>query len=69
MALALFVLADCATTKIYPARRVGRYTVDRAVIERGPPDKPAKLSNGSLVVDWLTRQSWSGRARRIISCA
>jgi hypothetical protein len=56
MALARFVPADCATTKIHPGRRVGHYTVDQAVIELGPPDNAAKLSNGSLVADWLTRR-------------
>lgn len=56
MALALFVLAGCATTKIDWAGRVGNYTFDQAVVELGPPDKQAKLSDGSLVADWLTRR-------------
>ena len=56
MALALFVLAGCATTKIDWAGRVGHYTFDQAVVELGPPDKQAKLSDGALVADWLTRR-------------
>lgn len=56
MALALCVLAGCATHKIDWAGRIGNYTFDQAVIELGPPDKQAKLSDGSLVADWLTRR-------------
>jgi len=56
MALTLFALAGCATPKIDWASRVGRYTFDQAVVELGPPDKQAKLSDGSLVADWLTRR-------------
>jgi hypothetical protein len=56
MALALFALAGCATPKIDWASRVGHYTFDQAVVELGPPDKQATLSNGSRVADWLTRR-------------
>lgn len=56
MALALFLVAGCATPRIDWAGRVGNYTFDQAVVELGPPDKQATLTNGSLVADWLTRR-------------
>ncbi|MDW8308698.1 MAG: hypothetical protein RMK20_04915, partial [Verrucomicrobiales bacterium] len=34
--------------------RVGSYTFDLAVTELGPPDKQAKLSDGSTVAEWIT---------------
>lgn len=36
--------------------RVGSYTFDQAVMEMGPPDKSATLSDGSKVTEWLTRR-------------
>ncbi len=59
MVLAVFVLGGCATAKIDWAGRVGHYTFDQAVVELGPPDKEAKLSDGARVADWLTQR---GRA-------
>jgi hypothetical protein len=56
LALTVLFLAGCATHKIDWAGRVGHYTFDQAVVELGPPDKQAKLSDGSLVADWLTRR-------------
>ena len=51
--LALF-LAGCATTpKIDWKARVGTYTYDQSVTDFGPPDKMAKLSDGSTVGEWL----------------
>ena len=51
--LTLF-LAGCVTTpKIDWQARVGTYTYDQAVIEFGPPDKKAKLSDGTTVGEWL----------------
>lgn len=46
--------SGCASNKIDWASRVGSYTYDDAVRELGPPDKAAKLSDGSTVADWLT---------------
>jgi len=48
-------LAGCATTpRIDWNSRVGVYTYDQAVIELGPPDKMAKLSDGGTVAEWMT---------------
>jgi hypothetical protein len=52
----VFVLAGCATRKIDWAGRVGNYTFDQAVLEMGPPDKQAKLQDGTIVAEWLTRR-------------
>jgi hypothetical protein len=52
--LAALVLAGCVTQKIDWSARVGNYTYDQAVMELGPPDKSAKLTDGTVVADWLT---------------
>ena len=50
----LFGATGCATQKIDWNGRVGTYSYDDAVRELGPPDKSAKLSDESMVADWLT---------------
>ena len=52
----VLVLAGCAT-KIDWQARVGHYTYDQALVELGPPDKSAKLSDGAIVANWLTQPS------------
>ncbi len=53
-------LAGCATTpKIDWSTRVGTYTYDQAIVELGPPDKQAKLTDGSTVADWMTRRGYT----------
>jgi hypothetical protein len=47
----LFV--GCATSKINWDNRVGNYTFDQAVVELGPPERSAKLSDGTTVAEWL----------------
>lgn len=55
LALAAILLATgCATHRIDWASRIGTYTFDNAVVELGPPDKQAKLQDGTLVAEWLT---------------
>lgn len=50
-------LAGCTTRpKIDWNGRVGSYTYDQAVIDYGPPDKTAQLSDRSTVAEWLTRK-------------
>jgi hypothetical protein len=53
-ALLACALAGCATQKVNWAARVGVYTFDQAVLELGPPDNHAKLTDGTVVADWLT---------------
>src|SRR6266536_1478834 len=50
----------CATTKIDWNSRIGIYTYDQAVLELGPPDKSAKLTDGTVVAEWMTRRGYSG---------
>jgi hypothetical protein len=59
IALAAFVLAGCVTQKINWSARVGNYTYDQAVTELGPPDKSAKLADGTVVAEWLTRRGYT----------
>lgn len=49
------LLAGCATHRIDWNARVGSYTFDQAVAEFGPPDKQAKLSDGRVVAEWISR--------------
>src|SRR5687767_9881823 len=56
---ALFLVA-CNTPKINWDSRVGNYTYDQAVIDFGPPDKSARLSDGSTVSEWLTYRGSRG---------
>ena len=60
-------LTGCATTKIDWNSRIGNYTYDQAVIELGPPDKYAKLTDGTIVAEWMTRRGYSGRSAGMFS--
>ena len=51
-------LAGCATKKIDWAGRIGTYTYEQAVVEIGPPDKKEKLTDGTIVAEWLTRRGY-----------
>jgi len=46
-------LAGCATQRVDWNARVGHYTFDQAVMDMGPPDKQAKLADGTIVGEWL----------------
>jgi hypothetical protein len=52
--LPLLLMIGCATSRVDWSARVGSYTFDDAVVELGPPDKQAKLQDGTLVAEWLT---------------
>jgi ABC-type uncharacterized transport system auxiliary subunit len=54
LALAL-LLAGCATHRVDWNTRVGSFTYDQAVVELGPPDKTAKLTDGQNVAEWISR--------------
>jgi hypothetical protein len=52
--------AGCASTpKPDWNSRVGSFTYDQAVAEKGPPDKLAKLSDGSTVAEWFIKHGSS----------
>jgi hypothetical protein len=60
LCLALALLAGCATgPKIDWNARIGSYTYDQAVIDFGPPDRQAKLADGTQVVEWLTQRGYA----------
>ena len=69
MMLAALVLAGCVTQKIDWPARVGNYTHDQAVTELGPPDKSAKLTDGTVVADWLTHRPDHCRAGTLLCAA
>ena len=52
----LVLLTGCATPRIDWQARVGHYTYDQAILELGPPEKSATLTDGSVVADWLTQR-------------
>ena len=61
LSLAVAILfAGCATHRIDWNARVGSYNYDQAVTDFGPPDKQARLSDGQLVAEWITRYSNGG---------
>ena len=64
--LAIVLLAGCQFAKpINWNSRVGSYSYDQAVIELGPPDSQAKLSDGRVVAKWVTR--YGGGSSVIVS--
>jgi len=52
-------LAGCATQRVDWAARVGHYTYDQTVTEMGPPEKQAKLADGSIVAEWLINRGYT----------
>lgn len=53
-------LSGCQTTpKVDWTGRIGAYTFDQAVIDFGPPDKLAILTDGTKVAEWLTSRGYS----------
>jgi hypothetical protein len=54
-------LTGCATKpKVDWSSRVGNYTMDQTVVELGPPDRQATLSDGRKVAEWVVGQSGGG---------
>ena len=58
MVLLAIALGGCATPKIDWASRIGTYTYDQAVMDFGPPDKYAKLGDGTIVAEWLVYRGY-----------
>jgi hypothetical protein len=46
------VMVGCASYDW--SSEVGTYTLDRALVEFGPPDATSKLDSGGVVVSWTT---------------
>ena len=53
----VWLLAGCATGRVDWNARVGNYTRDQAILDYGPPDKSAELTDGTMVYEWL---QWHG---------
>lgn len=65
--LLVLLVAGCASgKKIDWNTRVGSYTMDQAILEFGPPDKQAELSDGSLVAEWETSRGYVVPGRPIM---
>src|SRR6187402_1669620 len=47
----------CASTKVDWNSRIGHVTFDEMVIEIGPPDKQARLQDGTMVAEWMTQRA------------
>ena len=54
LALVLMFSGCASTPKINWASRIGIYTYDQAVMDFGPPERYAKLSDNTVVAEWLT---------------
>ena len=57
---AVLFIAGCASNRVDWNARVGIFTFDQAVTELGPPDKQAKLTDGTTVAEWVSRYSTGG---------
>ena len=55
-----WLVAGCALTpKVDWNSRIGNFTYDQAVVEKGPPDRSTTLSDGSTVAEWFIKHSSS----------
>ena len=60
LALTTVFVTGCATRpRIDWNSRTGLYTYEQAILELGPPDKNAKLTDGTIVAEWLTRRGYT----------
>lgn len=53
------LFAGCTTNKVDWNSQVGVLTFDQAVIQLGPPDKHAKLTDGTVVAEWETQRGYT----------
>lgn len=59
--ISLLLVAGCATKpKVDWDERVGNFTYDQAVVEMGPPDSEATLTDGKKVAEWVVGRSGAG---------
>jgi hypothetical protein len=55
--LSVLALVGCAAIpRIDWTARMGHYSYDQAVKDFGPPDKYAKLTDGTIVAEWMTQR-------------
>jgi len=53
------ILSGCATQRVDWGGRIGNYTYDQSIVDLGPPDKSAELTDGSVVAEWLERRGYA----------
>ena len=58
--LSVFLMACATGPKMDWESRAGNYTFDQAVLELGPPDKEAQITDGTRVAEWLTYRGRGG---------
>ena len=58
--LGALVVSGCVTNRVNWNARIGNYTYDQAIVELGPPDKVAHLSDGRTVAEWVTQVQTGG---------
>ncbi len=55
LAVLLLLCAGCITHRVDWNARLGNFNYDQAVIELGPPDNQAGLSDGRIIAEWVSR--------------
>jgi hypothetical protein len=58
-ALAAVLLSGCQTNKVDWNSRIGNYTFTQAVLDMGPPNKQARLEDGTVVAEWETQRGYA----------
>ena len=56
---AVLWLVGCVTPRVDWNARVGHYTYEQAVLDMGPPDRDAKLADGTNVAEWLLNRGYT----------
>lgn len=51
------LLGGCQTNRVDWNSRVATHTFSQAVLDMGPPDRQARLDDGTVVAEWETRRS------------
>jgi hypothetical protein len=54
--LLVLLVAGCQTAKVDWNARVGSFAYDQAVVELGPPDRVAELTDRTKVAEWLSQR-------------
>ncbi len=55
-----WLFVGCASSsRVNWDSRIGNFSYDQAVAEKGPPDKSTKLNDGSTVAEWFIKHSSS----------
>jgi hypothetical protein len=61
LAFTVLMAIGCATKpKVDWNTRIGSYNFDQAVVELGPPDRQATLTDGKRVVEWVVGRTGGG---------